>query len=514
MLRQTKTENGLVQGLPGIDARITVFKGIPFAAPPVGDLRWRAPQPAANWEGVRKCYEFGPIPMQPIPGKDPEAFYSKEWHVDPEVPMSEDCLQLNIWTNAKTGDEKMPVMMWIHGGGMQEGYAYEQEFDGERFAARGIVLVSVSYRLNVFGFLCHSDLTAAQPEDHANFGLMDCDYACQWIKRNIANFGGDPDNITIFGQSGGGAASQYLACSPKTVGHFQRAIFQSAGACQMVYPKTFSFMEPGTPTIEKAEAEGAKFLEYLGVKTIEEARKLDAKFIEEKQVSYRAETGKFSFPAVDGVFCVKDPGEAMIDDEMNDISVMVTATGDEFMGMPAPDENVIDWINDKFGDHAAEYLRLVKNAAGSDDPVDLAKAAKYSTFNLANRLSAEIIANNKHDVYFSVFDPYIPGDDAGSFHSCDLWFEFESLQRCWRPFDGHHYDLARKMCNYFANFARTGNPNGKDADGTDMPFWPVYTNENPHAMMLCDEVYVEKDTDPRMRMMLDVNFEKLNITKK
>ena len=126
MLRVTKTENGTVRGLPGTNARITVFKGIPYAAPPVGELRWRAPQPAKDWEGVRECFEYGPIAMQTTPGKDPDAFYSKEWHVDPEIPMSEDCLYLNVWTPAKTGDEKMPVMMWIHGGGMQEGYGHEQ----------------------------------------------------------------------------------------------------------------------------------------------------------------------------------------------------------------------------------------------------------------------------------------------------------------------------------------------------------------------------------------------------
>ena len=169
MLRETITENGAVKGLPGTDARITVYRGIPYAAPPVGKNRWRAPQPAENWAGVRECFEFGPINMQRTPGENPDAFYSREWHVDPNVPMSEDSLYLNIWTPAKSTDEKLPVMIWIFGGGFQEGYSYEMEFDGERIASRGVILVSIGYRLNAFGFLSHPDLTREDPEHPTNF---------------------------------------------------------------------------------------------------------------------------------------------------------------------------------------------------------------------------------------------------------------------------------------------------------------------------------------------------------
>ena len=173
MLREVRVENGLVRGIPAADPRITAFKGIPYAAPPVGELRWRAPQPAADWEGVRDCARFGPIAMQETPGLDPNAFYSKEWHVDPEIPMSEDCLQLNIWTPAKSADEKLPVMVWIFGGGLYNGYPAEMEFDGERFARRGVILVSVNYRLNAFGFLAHPEITKECPEFPTNFGHLD-----------------------------------------------------------------------------------------------------------------------------------------------------------------------------------------------------------------------------------------------------------------------------------------------------------------------------------------------------
>ena len=152
MLRKVRVENGDLRGIPAADPRITVFKGVPFAAPPIGDLRWRAPQPCENWSGETLANNFAPISMQETPGVNPDNIYTKEWHVDQNMPMNEDCLYLNIWTPAKTEDEKLPVMVWFFGGGLQSGYTSEMEFDGERFARRGVILVSVNYRVNIFGF--------------------------------------------------------------------------------------------------------------------------------------------------------------------------------------------------------------------------------------------------------------------------------------------------------------------------------------------------------------------------
>ncbi len=502
MLRITKTENGAVRGLPGADARVTVYKGIPYAKPPVGELRWRAPQPAEDWEGERDCFEFGPICYQRTPGNDPEAFYSKEWHVDPEVANEEDGLYLNIWTNAKTGDEKMPVMVWIHGGGMQEGYSYEMEFDGERFASRGVVLVSIGYRLNVFGFLSCPELTAEAPEAPANFALLDQAAAIKWVKRNIAAFGGDPDNITIFGQSGGADAVQFQIISPQTKGDFQRAIIQSAGTRMMVYPPMPSWLSTGD-TMEVAADLAAQLFERCGVKNLEEARRLPASFLLEKY----NEMGRPFVPVIDGKFVTKLPIEAFVKDEIHDVSLMVTATGDEFMcGATVPAR---EWVDGLFRGDAKEYWKLVCNEAGSDDPEALRKAADFSTFDLGNRCTAEVFARNGRKVYFAEFDPYIPGDGVGAFHSCDLWFWFENIMRCWRPFDGHHYDLARKMCNYFANFARTGDPNGPDADGMPMPGWEDYGSSGYHCMQFHDTVQMEEKTDPKLRWLLDRNMEEL-----
>jgi para-nitrobenzyl esterase len=389
-------------------------------------------------------------------------------------------------------------MVWIHGGGMQEGYAHEMEFDGEEFASRGVILVSVGYRLNLFGFLTHPEITAESPEAPSNFALLDQAAAIKWVKRNIRNFGGDPENITIFGQSGGGDAVQFQLVSPQTKGDFQRAIIQSAGSRMLLYPPMPTFLPKGD-SMETAYELSTRLFEMCGVKTLAEARKLDPAILLEKYIEMK----RPMVPVIDGKFITELPNDAFPANRLHEVSLMVTATSDEFMAgvTGAPKE----WVEASFENRAEEYWELVKEAAGSDNEESLRKAADYSTFNIANRVTAQVLAQVGRTVYFSEFGPTIPGDDAGAFHSCDLWFQFNTLIRCWRPFDGHHFDLARKMCNYFANFARTGDPNGKDKDGSDMPVWLPYDAENGRAMQFFDTVQMEKEVDPRMALMLDEN---------
>jgi len=277
MLRQTIIRNGKVRGLPGNDPRITVYKGIPFAQPPVGDLRWKAPHPCEDWEGTLEAYNFGPISVQDQPAVGTD-IYCKEWHVVPDIPMSEDCLYLNVWTPAKTTDEKLPVLFWIFGGGFQWGYTAEMEFNGERLARRGIVVVSVNYRLAALGFLAHPNLTAESPDAPANFGLLDQQAGLRWVKDNISAFGGDPDNITIAGQSAGGGSVLNQITNEDNFGLIKGAVIMSG---------MIRFPGDGDDillpvTLEKAEAKGKEFLNFLGVNSIEEARKLDAFFIRDK----------------------------------------------------------------------------------------------------------------------------------------------------------------------------------------------------------------------------------------
>jgi para-nitrobenzyl esterase len=498
MLRITKTENGMVQGLPAADPRITVFKGIPFAAPPVGELRWRAPQPAANWKGVRACLEFMPIAMQRIPGEDPQAFYAKEWHVEPEVAMDEDCLYLNIWTNAKTGDEKMPVMVWIYGGGLMEGYPYEMEFDGERIARRGVILVSVNYRLNIFGFLTHPEIIKKSPDGFvANWGYLDQKAGIDWVRHNIANFGGDPNNITIFGQSAGGGSVLAHLNSPMAKGAFEKAIIQSGGGINIkgLFEKMPPFLD-----LEGLAKQGKAFFDYLGARNLAEAKAMDAKTMMAKHIKF----DKYWNATTDGKYVVEDSNTSILAGHQHKIPIMIGSTKDEFLSGP-PDDNIEVWAEDNHPDIAKEFCKLVREKASAEG-ISLKQAAMINGFELSALLFCQTVAEQGQQTAFGYrFGPEIPGDNAGAFHSSDLWFEFETLAKCWRPFKGKHYDLARQMCNYWTNFAKNGDPNGLDADGTPMPKWTPYTLKSPLVMELLDKPGMEKKQSKLKKLLLEYN---------
>ena len=302
MLRETTVENGKVKGLPGNDPRITVFKGIPFAAPPVGENRWRAPQPCKDWEGTLEAFGFGPISMQDTPGIGDDLVYNREWHVDPDIPKSEDCLYLNVWTPAKKAKEKLPVLVWIFGGGFQWGYTAEMEFNGEALAERGIIVVSIAYRLGCFGFMAHPEITGEAPDAPSNFGLLDQKAGLAWVKRNIAAFGGDPDRITIAGQSAGGASVQHqLSCMDNKDIIKAAAIFSGIIRLKDADADIFNPL-----TLSQAENLGKEFFESLGVKDLAEARKLTDKEILDGYNKFVGNHRRM-FPIVDGHFSLGDP---------------------------------------------------------------------------------------------------------------------------------------------------------------------------------------------------------------
>ena len=256
--------------------------------------------------------------MQEVPGVGKENIYMREWHVDPEIPMDEDCLYLNVWTPAKTAEERLPVFVWYFGGGLQVGYPSEMEFDGERLARRGIVVVTINYRVNVFGFLAHPEITKEQPDAPTNFGHLDQQAATRWVKRNIQAFGGDPDNITIGGQSAGGGSVCAQLASPQNVGLIQRAIIQS-GMFGGVYGREFP-----SPGLEEAEQKGVEFFQKLGVSSLEEARKVDAVTIRD------ACKGWFFGTVPDGKFLVENPTRAMYTGRALRVPILMTRTSDEF----------------------------------------------------------------------------------------------------------------------------------------------------------------------------------------
>lgn len=491
MIRETKVENGWLRGIEAADPRVTAFKGIPFAAPPVGENRWRAPQPCKDWEGVRDASRFAPISVQDTPGLGHD-IYCREWHVDPEIPMDEDCLYLNVWTGAKSREEKLPVLIWFFGGALQWGYTAEMEFDGERLARRGVVVVSVNYRLGVFGFLAHPEITAEQPDTPANFGSLDQQAGIRWVVRNIAAFGGDPENITIAGQSaGGGSVLSQMAC-PENAGLFQKAVIMSAMIRNPYEDGGIGIPQP----LGEAEEAGRHFFDFLGVSGLEEARALDAFFIRDKYAEYAKEFLRM-FTVLDGHFCVGDPMTMFLEGKCVGVSVMAGNTEDEFHSFLEADgeAELAEKAKQLFGEKAAEFLAFPE-VTGS------CEKGKYAGVSGLECSAKALFTYGKKEqgqkYYYYRFEPDIPGyDNPGTFHSSDLWFFFETLAKCWRPFEGRHYDLARKMCNYWVNFIKTGDPNGPDADGSSMPEWKPYTREAPCEMRFTShgpEVSFEKET--------------------
>ncbi len=497
-IREVKTENGWVRGIQAADPRITAYKGIPFAAPPTGENRWRAPQPCKDWEGVLPCYDFKPISMQDVPQLDDKNVYTREWSVDPDLEMSEDCLYLNVWAPAKEGTKGLPVFVWYFGGGLQVGHPSEMEFDGERLARRGIVVVSVNYRLNAFGFLCHPEITAQQPDAPANFGHLDQQAGTAWVKRNIAAFGGDPDNITIGGQSAGGGSVMSQLTSPQNQGLFQKVIVES-GVAANVYPQKRRFGR--TPKLAEAEQAGVKFFEFLGVKSLAEARAIDEKTLMKKIKEYRSFWGTVQ----DDRFCVGNAMQLFLENKRLPCPVIWGRTSSEFF--TAPEEETVEaftaMAREVFAEDSDAYLSLV---ADTKDIEEIRKKAKFPSIDLAIRaLSAQGEKTNPAlPLYYYCFDAEIPGwDNAGTFHSVDLWFFFETLAKCWRPFVGKHYDLARQMCNYWANFIKTGDPNGPDSTGEPMPRWDAYTEAKKACMVFDDRAHqVVDEPDPLMKLLI------------
>ncbi len=459
MLRTAVTENGTVKGLPADDPRVTVFKGIPFAAPPVGENRWRAPQSASNWDGVRTCYEFGPISMQDQPGVGDD-IYCREFHVDPDIPISEDCLYLNVWTGAKSTDEKLPVLVWIYGGAFQWGYTSEMEFNGERLARKGIIVVTIAYRLGAFGFMAHRQLTKEDPSHPTNFGLLDQQAGLAWVYRNISAFGGDPENITLAGQSAGGASVSFALANSESAKLIKKATVISGMIRNPFYPD--EIIQPRN--IPMMEENGRAFLEFIGCATISDARKIDAKKLRDLYAEYAKDHPRF-VPCIDNEYVKEDPHELYMTGKMPDIPIMTGYTKDEFFeALPARADTIKsdrdEILADVFEKNGRKTINLVQNT-------------------VRNIAKAHVRRSVSAPMYTYRFAPSIPGyDDPGCFHSCDLWFFFENVPKCWRPYSGLHYALSKRMSDYWVNFITTGDPNGTGYDGKNLPQWNRCTSEN------------------------------------
>lgn len=499
-LINVQVENGLLQGQPAGNQAISVFKGVPYAAPPVGENRWRQPQPALKWEGVKKAYQFGDICAQIRMAKG--SFYQKEFYPI-DFPMSEDCLFLNIWTPAQSADEKLPVAFWMHGGGLKQGYSNKLEIDGEAFAKRGIVFVSINYRVGILGFFAHPELTAESKKLYGistsgNYGILDQIEALKWVRKNIGAFGGDPEKITIFGQSGGGRATMTLSCTPLTKGMFRGAIMQSGGGVG-------GFMTEGKWDLSDAEALGLGFCREAGIENIAQARKLP---IEELIAAYEKiekarKTMAPCIPNSDGYLLPESYGSILLGGKHHDIKYMIGSNGDD-MKMPnmyKGEEGRARFIKEArayYGKSADEYLKAVcidepekfdELAEGFGPENMFAQALGWAK--LQDRLK-------RTPAYLYCFTMVPPGGDgAGAFHSAEHMYLHQTMLRSWRPYTGRDFDFSNRICGYWTNFIKYGDPN---ADG--LTKWTPYTEADPKYMKLENECYMENIPDSeRLRFL-------------
>ena len=457
-----KVEQGLVQGTS--EDGLTVYKGIPFASPPVGDLRWRAPKPAAKWEGIRKATKFAPGPIQS--GNTPSG-------------KSEDCLYLNVWTPAKTASDHIPVLVWIYGGGFGAGAASERNYSGENLAKKGVVLVSIAYRVGQLGFLAHPELTAENPNHSSgNYGLLDMIAGLQWIQKNITAFGGDPDKVTIVGESAGGIAVSMLCASPLVKGLFHGAISQSGGSFGPPRPTTF----PGENLKRLAEAEssGQEYLKSAGVSSISELRKIEA----DKLPSGRG-LG-MSWPIIDGWVIPDDQYKLYEAGKFNDTPILVGYNSDEGASFspPATSDAYIEGVKSRYGKFADELIKAYP--AGSGTPPKTARdlmrdsAFGWHTWSWA-RLQSKM---GKGKAFYYYFDqhPEYPADspraDRGSPHGQDVAYVFQHLNNSrGQTISKSDQDISEAMSTYWTNFAKHGNPNGEG-----VPEWPAFSDANPVVM--------------------------------
>ena len=467
--KTVKTKNGLVSGSK--IGTINIFKGIPFAAPPVGDLRWKAPQPVENWLGVLKCTNFSASPFQPNPA--PFYCWSEEF-IAPPKPLSEDCLYLNVWTGAKTVQEKRPVFVWIYGGGFSSGSSACAIYDGEELAKKGIVFVSINYRVGPFGFMAHPELSKEQNNASGNYGLMDQIAALKWVKENIAAFGGDPNKVTIAGQSAGSMSVNCLVASPLAKGLFHRAIAQSGGMLSNRIPTNLSDAEKMGETFQKKA--NANSLSELRQKSAEEILKIS-------QAS-----GLRMGVTLDGYVLPTDIVQHFKDGKHNDVPLMTGwVTGDAGLipsqGLSA--EKFKQQAIDKYGAKSEVYLKLFP--ANTDDEAK-ASQSRLSLLSFA-ALSSHLWAGyNKSQSYIYQVS-HVPTDkpdfpNYGAFHTSEVPYALHTLHLWKRPWQDHDLVIENLMSSYWVNFIKIGNPNGKN-----LPEWKRYTKEEGVILEIDKETY-------------------------
>jgi len=492
-----QTDNGQVEGLPNADASVVAFKGIPFAAPPVGDLRWKAPQPVQNWEGVRECKEFSSSAMQSTPA--PFLMWTSEF-IAPAKPLSEDCLYLNLWTANPASAEKRPVIVFIHGGGFTSGSGSVPIYDGEEMAKAGVVFVTINYRVGIFGFFSHPELTAESPHHTSgNYGLLDQIAALKWVQKNIAAFGGDPTRVTIAGQSAGAFSVNFLVASPLAKGLFQRAIAESGGA---VLP-TSRFARNNT--FEQAEKVGEEVAAKLNASSIADLRKIPA----EELLKVRTMSG----PIIDGYVLPTDLYTIFSEGKQNDVPVLTGWNAQEgnFSGQLVDAATFKKRIEETYGDKAEEFLKLFP----ADDDTQAQKSqlelSGLQTFGVQAFKWMQFQNQTGHSEVFMYHFiralPYGEGQKPyGAFHTGEVPYAYKNLRMSKvRPWEDVDYKLSDTMSSYWINFAKNGDPNGPG-----LPEWKPCAPDDYETMYLGKTCKLKTIPHLKALELLENHFESMN----
>jgi len=481
-------ESGIIEGTTNSKGDITIFRGIPFAAPPVGNLRWKAPQPVAKWKGAKKCVAFTASPMQPIPELNPQSPWSPEFYV-PKEPIGEDCLHLNVWSGAKSATEKLPVLVFIYGGGFTGGGTACPIYDGEAIAKKKVIFVSVNYRVGVFGLLAHPELSLESDYGSSgNYALLDVIAALRWVQKNIAAFGGNPKNITVAGHSAGAFIINFLSGSPLAKGLFQRAIAESGG-------KFYDTPFWGKMIDKKAaEEQGVNFAASLNCSSVAELRAKSADEIAKGNYG-------ISEPILDGHSITESMFDIYKKGRQNDVSILVGWNKDEVsLPQPVKAEVFREQIQKRFGDLSGEFFKVYPSQTDKEATQSQSDIMTDEIFGIQCYTWAKMqTRTGKSRVFVYNFNrplpAYTPETQFGAFHSGEIVYAYNNLNTLHRPWERIDHTIADRMSNYWANFAKTGNPNGKG-----LPKWEAYDVLN-EKVMLIDKVIALKSLPSRKRML-------------
>ncbi len=472
-----KIDSGMITGTT--DKNIRVYKGIPYAAPPVGNLRWKAPQPAKKWDGVKAFDQFGnACPQSPYP--------ATSLYFNQAEKMSEDCLCLNVWTGAKKANEKRPVMVWIHGGALTRGSSSISFYDGAALAAKGVILVSINYRLGPLGYFSHPALSAESKRNTSgNYGILDQIAALQWVQRNITAFGGDPNRVTIFGESAGSWSVCSLVASPLAKGLFHRAIGESGGVFSPM-----QFLQEKRYGIISAEETGKALAQSLGVNDgVNALQELRSKSAEELIAAFD-KSGGSARGIVDGYVFPEEVYSIFAKGKQNNVPVIVGSNANEGNSLIPPTmvpktlTGYKAYLKNRYGAMTEDFLKVYPAASDAEVRNSFLGAFREEIFTWQMRTWARMTTASKAWMYFFSRIPPRPDREIyGAYHAAEIPYAFNNLSRSPITNEKADFEVANAMSDYWVNFATTGNPNRKG-----LPAWSSYEEKSEPFIEFGDQI--------------------------